>query len=109
MIQQGGAVHCKSPRELLFNDLQDESVAERWLALMQPMPSQDYFTEIKHAGWTEVPCHFLLCENDKLLPADLQQSMAERCNAKVTNCNAGHMVQISQPDTLVAYIQKAVQ
>ena len=71
------------------------------------MPAHDHFTEIKHAGWTDVPSHFLICENDQILPAPLQEQFAALAGSVVRRCDAGHMVQISQPDTLVKFVVEA--
>jgi pimeloyl-ACP methyl ester carboxylesterase len=75
--------------------------------MMQPMPAEGWSNEIPHAGWKDASCHYLACEQDKILPPPVQEMFASTCAATIERCDAGHMVQITQPDTLVKFITKA--
>jgi pimeloyl-ACP methyl ester carboxylesterase len=49
-------------------------------------------------AWREHPTHFVVAENDQIIPADLERFVAERMGATTTSVpGAGHLVMISQP------------
>ena len=99
-------MHCKDVKNAFFNDTSDE-VTNKWLPALKPMPSEGWVRKITYAGWKEVPSVYLLCKKDALLPEALQRQFAGLAGSKVVECNAGHMVQLSQPETVVELIKNA--
>ncbi|KAL9051755.1 MAG: hypothetical protein Q9162_005807 [Coniocarpon cinnabarinum] len=52
----------------------------------------------------------LICENDKLIPVDWQQQMAQLAESKMTGrCDDGHMSPMTQPQAVADFIQKAIE
>jgi pimeloyl-ACP methyl ester carboxylesterase len=60
--------------------------------------------------WKDVPSWFLIGEEDRVIPAALQRSMAERAGARRTVAIAGasHAAPVSQPDAVAELILQAV-
>lgn len=50
---QGVALHCKSPKILLFNNI-DPALAEKWTKDLQPQPSEGWDDTITYCGWKDV-------------------------------------------------------
>jgi hypothetical protein len=67
-------------------------------------------TVLDHDPYTEVPCAFLICENDLALPFAYQEMMAamqakrEETSLTVYRCNAGHSPHLTWTDGLVERI-----
>lgn len=75
---------------------------------MRPQPAANWDGEIRYAGHEEVKSHYLICEQDQLLPTAFQEQLAALAKAELTRCDAGHMVMLSQVDTLFDYIVKVM-
>jgi pimeloyl-ACP methyl ester carboxylesterase len=66
-------------------------------------------TEITRVAWKYVSSTYLLCENDKAVPPQYQESFAVLAGSKTVRCDAGHSPMLSQPDALVKHIVDAVE
>ena len=104
---QGGALHCKSPSTMLFNDL-DPASAEEWTKTLQPQPSQGWDDTITYCGWKDVPSVYLVCENDQVIPPPMQLQLAELAGSKVEKCGAGHMPFLSMPEKVAEIVKNAI-
>ncbi|KAL9108364.1 MAG: hypothetical protein Q9227_006824 [Pyrenula ochraceoflavens] len=107
---KGPHFFCKEPRDLLFGDLSDEE-ARPWLERLQPEPEFEAWDCPPKFGpglFEKVPVVYLICRNDKATPAQLQRMWAEMVHADIRECEAGHMVQLSQPQVVVDLIKEAV-
>jgi pimeloyl-ACP methyl ester carboxylesterase len=103
-----GAMWCKDPRQLLFNDISDEHQAWKWVGHLKPQPASGWDDVTKYAGWKDVKSYYLVCENDKVLPDALQVQCAQLAGAEIVRCEAGHMVQITMPEKVVEIVRRAV-
>lgn len=56
-----------------------------------------------------VPVTYLICENDQAVPVQLQEGFAQRANAKVERCSAGHSPMLSQTEMLAGNIVNAAE
>ena len=92
----------------LFNDLSIGD-AKYWNARVRPQPAANWDAEIRYTGHEEVECYYLVCQGDQLLPRELQLQFAAAAQAKITECDAGHMVMLSQPQTVYEFILKATK
>lgn len=104
---QAGALHCKSPEALLFNDL-DTASAEKWTKELQPQPSQGWDDTVTYCGWRDVPSVYLVCENDQVIPPPMQLQLAELAGSKVEKCGAGHMSFLSMPEKVADIVKDAI-
>jgi len=59
--------------------------------------------------WKDVPSWFLIGEEDRIIPADLQRHMADRARAQRTVAveGASHAILVSRPDATVHPILEA--
>ncbi|KAE8353293.1 alpha/beta-hydrolase [Aspergillus coremiiformis] len=105
-VVRDGALLCAQPDTLLFHDLAEEDRV-KWLARIQPQPARGWNGRTRYVGWKDVPSVYLLCEEDRILPASLQEEMASLAGSKIIRCSAGHMPQLSQPDKVVDVIKAA--
>ncbi|KAE8325072.1 Alpha/beta hydrolase fold-1 [Aspergillus sergii] len=106
-VVEGGALHCVQPEQTLFNDLNEEEKG-KWLEVLRPQPAQGWNAATTYAGWKEVKSVYLVCEEDQVIPAFLQEELAGLAGSRVQRCNAGHMPHLSQPSRVVEVIKDAV-
>ena len=59
------------------------------------------------AGWHDHPSYAIVATQDRALSPDLQRWMAARAHSKVTEINASHSVEISQPEAVAQVIENA--
>jgi pimeloyl-ACP methyl ester carboxylesterase len=60
-------------------------------------------------AWKTLPCWYLLCTEDKAIPAALQRFMAERANARIQEVSASHASMVSQPEAATEIILQAAE
>jgi len=63
---------------------------------------------IKNPAWRHKPSWFLIPSDDRAVGTDLQKREAERANAKALVVTSSHLVLVSHPDEVAAFIEKAV-
>ena len=57
------------------------------------------------AAWPDVPTRFILCRDDRLLPADfMRRVVRERLGITPDEIDGGHCVALSRPKELAAYL-----
>jgi pimeloyl-ACP methyl ester carboxylesterase len=63
----------------------------------------------EHPLWKDVPSWFLIGEEDRIIPPELQRHMAERARAQRTVAveGASHAISVSRPDATVHPILEA--
>ena len=78
------------------------------MAVTQRPATQEALTEPsgERSLWREVPSCFLIGEDDRIIPAELQRWMAERAGARRTIeiPGASHAITVSQPDATAQLI-----
>lgn len=62
---------------------------------------------MQYGGWADISSVWLIAENDKLLPADMQRQMAGMAGSEIDTCSGCHMVMLSHPEKCVEVIRKA--
>jgi pimeloyl-ACP methyl ester carboxylesterase len=81
------------------------------MAVTQRPATQEALTEPsgERSLWREVPSCFLIGEDDRIIPAELQRWMAERAGARRTIeiPGASHAITVSQPDATAQLILEA--
>jgi pimeloyl-ACP methyl ester carboxylesterase len=97
-----------------FNDIFCQDVPAQQAALMattQRPATQEALTEPSgdHPLWKDVPSWFLIGEQDRIIPAELQRFMAERAGARRTIevPGASHAITVSQPEATAQLILEA--
>jgi pimeloyl-ACP methyl ester carboxylesterase len=77
----------------------------------RPITVETFDEKSGEPSWKRLPSHFIYGTADKNIPADLQQFMAKRANAKKTVAveGASHVVMISHPDMVSTMIERAAE
>lgn len=92
-----------------FSDLSHED-GVYWTKKMSEHSALSFGSKLTYAGYKDVPVSYLFCEDDVVIPPELQQSiidMIEEESGKevdVHKVKAGRAPWISQPDTVVEVI-----
>ena len=58
-------------------------------------------------AWKTVPSWYLLCTDDRTIPAGIQRVMAERANSRIQEIPASHASMVSQPEAATELILQA--
>ncbi|KAL8760292.1 MAG: hypothetical protein Q9184_003387 [Pyrenodesmia sp. 2 TL-2023] len=103
---QGQKMFCRTPKDLLFNDLSDSDAA-LWISKLSCQPSSGWDDVVDFAGWKHVPSVYLLCEQDAILKPEMQLQMAQMAGSEIERCSAGHCCMIGQPERVVEVVRKA--
>ena len=97
-----------------FNDVFCQDVPAPQAALMaitQRPATQEALTEPSgdHCLWMDVPSWFLIGEEDRIIPAELQRYMAERARAHrtVAITGASHAITVSHTEAVVHEVMEA--
>lgn len=99
-----GIQRCRDPMENLFHDL-PPAEAKRWVATVQHQPGRTWDQVVHFCGWREVPSVFILAEQDRMLPASVQEKCAKFVGSKaIIRVDAGHMLQLSRTDEVAKII-----
>ena len=107
-----GTCEVQDPGPNLYADL-SAAEQEHWIAQLKPKASAALFgSGPTYAGWREVPCSYLICEHDKAIPLTAQQYMVSRAVAEgaemyTETCSASHSPFLSQPEVVVALVERA--
>ena len=90
---------------------QDLSVAERKLiaATQGPTAAQVFGTKIAHAAWQGKPSWYVVSQNDRMIPPELQRAMAKKIGSKSIEVAASHVPMLSHPAEVAAFIAEAAQ
>lgn len=99
---------CVSPLTTLFSDLPD-ATAQLWLSRLRPQPAEGWNDVVTYGAWKEVPSVYVLAEEDKLLPPEVQAQCAALAGSEVVRVKAGHMLMLTQESLCLEVILRAVQ
>ncbi|KAI9714383.1 MAG: hypothetical protein M1820_000344 [Bogoriella megaspora] len=104
-------LHIKNPKDTLFSDMSAEA-AQPYIDTLLYEPefySWDRPPTYKPDLFEKVPALALLCTNDATTPLSFQKMWAEAAKAETRECDAGHMVQLTQPQAVVSIIREAAE
>jgi pimeloyl-ACP methyl ester carboxylesterase len=105
----GGAEVAIDPvgfREAFAGDVDDETAAE--LAIVQRPANVKAVSEaVVSEAFRAAPSWVLITRQDRAISHDLQQFMAGRTDAHITELDASHAVMISHPDVVADVITQA--
>ncbi|KAI1825968.1 alpha/beta-hydrolase [Xylaria intraflava] len=92
-----------------FSDMPEDQ-AMAWSATFVPHSIMSFTNPLTHAGYKDAPVSYLLCEEDLVIPSELQRKgidMIERETGKkvdVTSIKTGHCPVISAPQLVVDWL-----
>ncbi|MBO9402585.1 alpha/beta hydrolase [Shimia sp. R9_3] len=61
------------------------------------------------AAWTLKPSSYVIAENDRIIPAQIQGYFAQKIGADVTTVPSSHVAMLAQPEAVAEVILNAVQ
>ena len=99
---------CLDPMTTLMNDLPSD-VGKSWAAKLQCQPAVGWADVVEYGGWADVPSVYLICKKDAATPIEMQMQFAEIAGSVVESCEAGHMVMLSQPQTVADFVRRAAE
>ncbi|TDZ99841.1 hypothetical protein C8034_v005064 [Colletotrichum sidae] len=102
-----GIQHAKDPGAF-FNDMSAED-SQVWADKFTFHPAEGWGKSVKYCGWQDVPVDFIICVNDLILPAELQEASASAAEAKTYKLKAGHMPQLSKTRELGDLVLQAIK
>ncbi|MBD2037144.1 alpha/beta hydrolase [Leptolyngbya sp. FACHB-321] len=73
----------------------------------KPAASITFDQSMESAAWQTIPSWYLLAQEDRAIPPELQRFMASRMGAKTTEIRASHVPYISQPREVANLIIEA--
>lgn len=84
--------------------------AEEWAAKMSHQPGKGWDSTITYCGWRDVPSVYILAEEDKIVPAQVQEMCAGLAGSKIVKVQgAGHMLQISRTKEVAGIVRDVVE
>ncbi|KAI0390744.1 Alpha/beta hydrolase fold-1 [Xylariaceae sp. FL0594] len=93
-----------------YSDLPPDE-AEEWVAKLQFQSKRSVEEPVEYtANDANIPMTYLLCESDKAVPIQAQETMVAAIpSMKIRRCTAGHSPFLSQPDMVVDVIIEAAR
>lgn len=76
-------------------------------AVQQPLAMSTFEYTMGVPAWKSSPSWFVVAANDEAIPPDAERQFAERMGATTVEVDAGHLVMVTHPDTVVELIEKA--
>lgn len=106
--RDGGLTGNEDPMVRYYHDVPDDLAAQA-LAGERAHPSTDAYAEPWPAGrWPDVPTRFVLCTEDRLLPAAfLRDLVQDRLGLAPEELRSGHCAALARPRELAALVEGA--
>ncbi|OAL33078.1 hypothetical protein AYO22_00163 [Fonsecaea multimorphosa] len=110
--QENGWMYQDQPEAvgaIVFSDLPKEE-GEAWARKFPRHSALSFVGELTHAGYKDIPVSYLLCENDKCIPANVQRNgidLIEKESGRkvdVTSIKADHCPMAGQPKAVADWI-----
>jgi len=85
----------------------DPAQARILWAAQQPISLSVFEYVVGTPTWKSTPSWFVVATEDEAIPADAERQFAARMGATTVEVEAGHLVMISNPDTVVELVDQA--
>ena len=80
-----------------------------FLAVQQPLAATATADKVTAAAWHTKPSWYLVAEDDRTLNPVLQHAIAQQIKATLRTSPGSHLLPISQPERVAAFIREAAQ
>jgi len=87
----------------------DPAQARVLYAVQQPISLSTFEYTMGEPGWKSVPSWYVVAANDEAIPPDAERQFAERMGATTVELDAGHLVMVTHPDTVVELVEQAAK
>jgi pimeloyl-ACP methyl ester carboxylesterase len=94
--------------QLFAGDLPEHQTRVMW-ASQKPIHGAIFGQSNPAAAWRTVPSWFIVAQEDRVIPPDLERFYAKRMNARTTEIAASHVVFISRPNQVARIILEAAE
>ena len=89
-------------------DLSEEE--QKLVFATQGAPLADLFTQpVRGAAWKSKPSWYIVANNDRTVPPELERSAAERMGATMYEFDTSHVPMVSRPDLVLDVIRTAAK
>ncbi|NEK58839.1 alpha/beta hydrolase [Geodermatophilus sabuli] len=85
----------------------DRDTADVMAATQRPWSGAGFYEPSGPPAWRTIPSWYLLCTEDRAIPAATQRFMAERAHARIQEVPASHASMVSQPEAATQLILQA--
>ena len=78
-------------------------------ATQRPLSVACFEAKITDAGWKKLPTWYVVSLNDRMVPPEAEQFLAQRMNAKTISLPASHVAMVSHPKEVGEFILSAAK
>jgi len=96
----------------VFNDFaQDLTAGEKDIlfAAQAPTSGKALGGTVTTAAWKTKPSWYIVAAHDRIIPPELEMTMAKKIKAETITVASSHVAMLAQPDKVAAFIIRAVQ
>jgi pimeloyl-ACP methyl ester carboxylesterase len=87
----------------------DKTEANVMAAIQKPLSVASFEGKITDAGWKNLPSWYQVSMNDRMVPPQAEQFMAERISAKTITLPSSHASMVSHPKEVADFILSAAK
>jgi pimeloyl-ACP methyl ester carboxylesterase len=87
----------------------DKTLAHVMAVTQKPLSMASFEGKITNAGWAKLPSWYQVSMNDRMIPPEAEQFMAQRIKAKTITLPAGHASLVSHPAEIADFILGAAK
>jgi hypothetical protein len=87
----------------------DKKDASVMAATQHPISVKSFDDKVTDAGWKNLRCWYQVSSNDRMIPPQAQQFMAQRINAKTISLASSHASMVSHAAEIAEFIVKAAK
>lgn len=99
------------PYTLFFHDVPD---GQQWAETLRPHAWATKISPATGASYLEIPCSYLLCEEDRAIPLFVQELMVEKARSHGAVINTekvktGHTPWLVVPDEVAEFVRRQIE
>ncbi len=87
----------------------DKTEALVMAAVQKPLSVASFEGKITDAGWKNLPSWYQVSLNDRMVPPQAEQFLAQRIGAKTISLPSSHASMVSHPDEIIDFILSAAE
>jgi pimeloyl-ACP methyl ester carboxylesterase len=101
----GGYIEALTPEDIFFDDVEDKTLLKEAVSQVGYQAAASINQPVTEAAWKTVPSTYLICEEDKAIPASQQEVFAQRAG-RVRRLRSSHCPFLSQPAALARLLKQ---
>jgi pimeloyl-ACP methyl ester carboxylesterase len=87
----------------------DPTRARVLYAVQQPLAMNTFDYTMGVPAWRDLPCWFVVAQNDEAIPPGGERQFAERMGATTIEVESGHLAMLSHSTEVIDFIEQAAQ